>query len=243
MRFRTLGPLRVRAGDRWSAIGAAHQRLLLAILLIEAGRAVPTDRLVREIWGDRPPRTAVHAVHVYVRRLRELLGGEILVTRGQAYELMRADTDANAFEELVAAARHSSDPRTVVSQLSQGLSLWRGPAFEDVPESPHVVAEAARLDQIRLTAIEDKLEAMLELGHAAEVIDALAGFLRALGAPGQGRLPGRSAPRQPSWLRGGFPCAAHRRTRRIPAGTGDRAGADTVRCGRGRRAVSQPSGG
>jgi DNA-binding SARP family transcriptional activator/tetratricopeptide (TPR) repeat protein len=171
LRFRALGPLRVRVGDRWSGIGAAHQRSLLAILLIEAGRAVPTDRLVQEIWGDRPPKTAVHAVHVYVRRLRGLLGDEILATRGQAYELTRVDTDAIAFEQLVSAARHSPDPQTVVSQLSQALALWRGPAFADVPDSPRVLAEATRLDQARLTAVEDKLEAMLELGHAAEVID------------------------------------------------------------------------
>jgi len=94
MRFRALGPLRVWDGAAWSGIGAPHQRVVLAVLLAEDGRAVTTDRLVHEIWGERPPRTAAHAVQVYVERLRRVIGAGPqgpLSTRGRGYQLLTED--------------------------------------------------------------------------------------------------------------------------------------------------------
>jgi DNA-binding SARP family transcriptional activator/Tfp pilus assembly protein PilF len=185
MRFRVLGPMRVWDGGAWSAIGAAHQRVVLAVLLAEAGRTVSTERLVHEIWGEHPPRTAVHAVQVYVRRLRQLLGHGPpgpLTTRGRGYQLTidDADVDAAGFGGLVDAAGRSlagGELETAVAQLSQALALWRGPAFADVPAGPTVTAEAARLDQRRLTAVEERLGALLDLGRHAEVVDDLPGLV------------------------------------------------------------------
>lgn len=179
MRFRMLGPLLVYDGASWSAIRAAQQRLVAAVLLIEAGRAVPVDRLVDELWGERPPPSAAATVRGYVMRLRRLLGGgpgSPLVTRGRDYELVVADgdVDARVFSGLVTSERHAladGQPAAAAAKLSQGLALWRGPALADVPASPAVTAEAERLGQLRLAAVEDWLGVQLELGRHAEVVD------------------------------------------------------------------------
>src|SRR4051794_21867091 len=99
MRFRVLGPLRIRGENGWTAIPATQQRVVLAVLLVEAGRVVSTDRLIAEIWGERPPRTAMVTVQGYVRRLRLLLGDDghgLLRTRGRGYALTVADGDLDA---------------------------------------------------------------------------------------------------------------------------------------------------
>jgi DNA-binding SARP family transcriptional activator len=179
MRFRMLGPLLVDDGASWSAIRATQQRLVAAVLLLEAGRAVPVERLVDELWGERPPPTADATVRGYVMRLRRLLGGgpgSPLVTRGRGYELVveDGDVDARVFSGLVASARHAlanDRPETAAAELSQGLALWRGPALADVPASPAVTAEAERLEQLRLAALEDWLGVQLALGRHAEVVD------------------------------------------------------------------------
>jgi DNA-binding SARP family transcriptional activator len=179
MRFRMLGPLLVDDGASWSAIRAAQQRLVVAVLLLEAGRGVPVERLVDELWGERPPPSAAATVRGYVMRLRRLLGagsGGPLVTRGRGYELVveDGDVDARVFAGLVTSARHAlanGRPETAAARLSQGLALWRGPALADVPATPAVTAEAERLGQLRLAAVEDWLGVQLELGAHAEVVD------------------------------------------------------------------------
>ena len=165
MRFRMLGPLQVRDGAGWSSIAAPQQRVVLAVLLSEAGQAVPTERLVDELWGDRVPRAAVSTVQNLVMRLRQVLGrgpDGPLLTRGRAYELVvdDGDIDARLFQGLTVAARHALSERRVpaaVEQLSQALALWRGPALSDVPVGPALAAYTARLEQARLTAIEERL--------------------------------------------------------------------------------------
>src|SRR5687768_14402611 len=91
MRFRVLGPMRVWDGSQWAAIRAAQQRTVLALLLIESGRPVTSDRLIDEIWEGRPPATAMGTIHGYVLKLRRLLGDDQrtrLVTQGRGYQLM-----------------------------------------------------------------------------------------------------------------------------------------------------------
>ena len=179
MRFRILGPLLVDDGASWSTIRATQQRVVVAILLLEAGQTVPVERLVDELWGERPPPTAAATVRGYVMRLRRLLGGGLgspLVTRGLGYELVveDSDIDARVFSGLAASARHAlanGRPETAAAELSQGLALWRGPALADVPASPAVTAEAERLGQLQLAALEDWLGVQLELGRHAEVVD------------------------------------------------------------------------
>lgn len=179
MRFRMLGPLLVDDGASWSAIRAAQQRLVAAILLLEAGRAVPVERLVDELWGERPPPSAAATVRGYMMRLRRLLGGGPggpLVTRGLGYELVveDSDVDARVFAGLVASGRRAladGRPATAAAKLAHGLALWRGPALADVPASPAVTAEAERLGQLRLAALEDWLDVQLQLGRHADVVD------------------------------------------------------------------------
>jgi DNA-binding SARP family transcriptional activator/Tfp pilus assembly protein PilF len=181
VRFQTLGPVRVWDGAAWLAVQAAHQRAVLAILLAESGRVVSAQRLVDEIWGERPPRTAQSALQGYVMRLRRLLGdrsGSVVVTQGRGYQMVIAegDLDAALFEQLVESGRRSlADGRldSGVGKLSEALELWQGPALADVPATPTVTAEASRLEQCRLTALEAMLGAQLELGRHADVVDEL----------------------------------------------------------------------
>jgi DNA-binding SARP family transcriptional activator len=179
MRIRVLGTMRVWDGDRWTVVGAAQQRLLLAVLLVEGG-AVSTERLVEEIWGGHPPRGAYGTLHGYVFRLRRLIGqgpAGPLVRRDGGYELILADgdLDAHVFAELVAVARREVSMGRVelgATRLTQALSLWRGGALVDVSPTPAVVAEAARLEQARLEASELRVRAWLRLGRHVEVVEA-----------------------------------------------------------------------
>ncbi len=173
-----LGPLRIWDGAAWSPIKAAQQRLVLAMLLAEAGRIVTTERLVDEIWGERPPRAAVSTVQNHVLRLRRILGRGPLLTRGRGYELVVADgeLDAQLFEGLVAQGRRmlaDGQRDGALTRLTEGLALWQGRALADVPNSPTVEVHAARLEQSRLTALEERVGAELELGRHAEVVDEL----------------------------------------------------------------------
>jgi DNA-binding SARP family transcriptional activator len=181
MRYRVLGPLRVWDGTAWSQVRAAQPRLVLAVLLAEAGQVVSTERLIDEIWGEQPPRSAWNSVHGYVARLRRLLGAGPdgpLLTRDHGYELAVRDgeLDAAVFGTLVDAGRRAAAEGrrdTALSTLSEGLALWRGPALADVPDSVTMVAEAARLDQARLGALEQRIDVLLELGRHAATVEEL----------------------------------------------------------------------
>jgi DNA-binding SARP family transcriptional activator/tetratricopeptide (TPR) repeat protein len=181
MRFRMLGQLQVRVDAGWSTIRAAQPRVVLAVLLTESGQVVSGSRLVAEIWGDHPPRTAVNTIQGYVARLRRLLGADPavrLVTRGRGYQLVVEDgeVDSRVFEQLVdSGQRHLLGGRVSAGadQLAAGLALWQGPALSDVPASPAVTSEANRLEQRRLTAWEARLGAGLAIGHHAEIADEL----------------------------------------------------------------------
>lgn len=182
MRFRILGPLRVRDGAHWISVRAAQQRLVLAILLIEAGKVISTDQLVDEIWGEHPPGTAAATVRGYVRALRRILGGGTngpLLTRGHGYELVVAeeDVDARVFERLVDTgirAIGGGDRGGALTRLSEALALCHGQVLADVPASGTVATETTRLELRRLTAMEERLGALLDLGRHAEMVDELA---------------------------------------------------------------------
>jgi DNA-binding SARP family transcriptional activator/tetratricopeptide (TPR) repeat protein len=178
MRFRILGPLRVWDGHTWRAVGAAHQRAALALLLMEAGRVVATPRLIHEIWGEHPPRTAGRALHVYISRLRSLGLDDVLVTGRHGYELAVGveDVDVKLFEDLVIEARRCltrGDLQSAVAKLSDASALWQGEALADIPATATVEAEVARIEQLRLSAIEDRTGALLDLGRHVEVVDDL----------------------------------------------------------------------
>jgi DNA-binding SARP family transcriptional activator len=182
MRFRILGPLRVHDGAHWISVRAAQQRLVLAVLLIEAGKVISTDQLVNEIWGELPPGTAAATVRGYVRALRRILGGGThgpLLTRGHGYELEVADEDVDArvFERLVDTGIRAivgGDRGGALTRLSEALALCHGHVLADVPSSGTVATEITRLEQRRLTAMEERLGALLDLGRHAEMVDELA---------------------------------------------------------------------
>ncbi|MEV6110509.1 BTAD domain-containing putative transcriptional regulator [Streptomyces sp. NPDC051940] len=188
-----LGPLQVWTGTAWTGIRAAQPRLVLAVLVAERGQSVSTERLVDEVWGDTPPRTAVGTVQVYVMRLRRLLQGSpvVLATRGHGYRLVAEDgaVDAALFERGAEAGRRTmaaGQTRHGVDQLAGALDLWRGRPFADVPVSRTVAAEADRLEQLRLDVAEERYGAVLgvggaalELGGPAQLVDELAALVRA----------------------------------------------------------------
>jgi DNA-binding SARP family transcriptional activator/tetratricopeptide (TPR) repeat protein len=181
MRFRVLGPLQVRYGNGWAQVDAPKLRVLLAVLLIEAGRVVSVDRLVEELWGQRPPKRATATVRVFVGRLRQLLqpdARDLLVTRDAGYMLVReaAMHDAAEFEDLVGSARATLTAGRVeqaVEGFTEALALWQGPALADVPASSVVTAWTTWWEQFRLGVLEDKLGAELTLGRHGEVVDQL----------------------------------------------------------------------
>ena len=178
MLCRVLGSLEVHASAGWTEASAPKWRALLAVLLLRPGQVVSTGQLVDELWGNDPPPGARKLVSGYVMRLRRLIGdpdGRVLVTRDPGYRLVVAwaDLDIGRFGELVAAGRGALDQEDV-SQAAElftaALALWRGPALADVPRGPLVAAEAARLEELRLDALELRAEAKIRCGRAAELV-------------------------------------------------------------------------
>ena len=179
MQFRLLGQLLVTDGNHWSPIRAPQQRAVLAVLLLARGRLVTIDRLIDELWGERPPSSAHNTIHAYVGRLRRVLGdglGHRLITRSPGYELQveAHALDVGSFERLLTEGQADMAAgrwRAASERLTQALDLWRGgAALADVPSTPAVEAERTRLEQHRLTALEAGIDADLELGRHVEVV-------------------------------------------------------------------------
>ncbi len=190
MEFQILGPLEVRGDAAPVTLGAAKQRTLLAILLVHANEVVATDRLIEELWPE-PPKTAANALQVNIGKLRKALDpgrspgspGELLVTRAPGY-ILRVEPDeldADRFERLLSegrSARQANDPEAVAATLRRALDLWRGPALVDFAYDPFAQAEIARLEELRLDAVEERAEADLDLGHAGELVGELESLIR-----------------------------------------------------------------
>lgn len=172
--FRILGPLEVRAEHAEVAVGGPRQRALLGALLLRAGRLVPMEQLVHELYGDEPPKTATASLQNAIVALRKVLGHELLVTRAPGYVLAvtAEQIDARRFERLLADARTASvEERRAM--LARALALWRGPALAEFVFDDWAQAEARRLEELRLMASEELLAADVELGRAADVVPEL----------------------------------------------------------------------
>ena len=185
MRFRILGPL-VVADDqsRELALGGPKQRAVLAILLLHAREVVSADRLIDDLWGEHSPASAAKTVQVYVSNLRKALGDGILLTRagGYALEAEAGDIDAERFRELAGEgheALRDGNAHVAVERLREALGLWRGPALADFGYEPFAQAELARLEEARLAAAEDWIDAELELGGHAMLVGELESLVRA----------------------------------------------------------------
>jgi DNA-binding SARP family transcriptional activator len=174
--FRILGPVEVhddRTGRRVVPHGT-KQRTLLAALVVEAGRTLTVDRLADELWGDEPPQRAANAVQAHVARLRRMLsdsgGGDWISTEPMGYllRLGSATTDAQRFQRLSAEGRAAAatDPAHATELLGRALAVWRGPALQDCLRGPLCVAEAERLEEHRLAALEKLYETRLRSAPA-----------------------------------------------------------------------------
>jgi DNA-binding SARP family transcriptional activator len=164
MEFRILGPMEVIEGDRSLSLGGGRQRALLALLLTRPNEVVSTDRLVDELWGSHPPRQAMNTIQQYVSKLRKTLGSDRIVTRPPGY-LIRVgpeELDLERFERLVAEGEAES--------LQEALALWRGPALADLAYESFAQEETARLEELRLTAQERRIDADLERGRSADLV-------------------------------------------------------------------------
>jgi DNA-binding SARP family transcriptional activator len=172
--FRLLGPLEVEVGGATLPLGGHKQRALLALLLIHAREVLPTDRLVDELWGERPPKTATTSLQNFVAQLRKVLPAGLLVTRAPGYVLRASpdQVDAVRFEQLVRTAR-TQDAASRVEMLRQALDLWRGSPLADFAFEQFAVGEIRRLTELRLDVIEERIDAELELGGGSALVSEL----------------------------------------------------------------------
>jgi DNA-binding SARP family transcriptional activator len=191
--YRILGSLEVLDGERVVAVGGARCRAVLAVLVISANRPVSVGRLIDEVWGDPSPPTAGNVVQGHVSDLRRALGRDAIETRGDAYVLhvARGGRDVDRFEERAtagAAALADGRPQDASEAFAEALALWRGPALGEIAEGGLLVPEALRLDEMRLHALERRIEADLACARDAELV----GELRSLVAENPLREPLRA---------------------------------------------------
>jgi predicted ATPase/DNA-binding SARP family transcriptional activator len=184
MRFRVLGPLEVDDNGKPLELGTPLQRRLLGLLLLHNGATVTYERLAEDLWEGDVPDTARHTVQGYVHRLRGALGDAArrLETRPGGYHLKvsAGELDSRAFEDLAETGRRAlvrHDPESASSMLRTALELWRGAPFEDLGDLTAFETERARLDALRMTAVEDRVDAELALGHHTRVIAQLEALL------------------------------------------------------------------
>ncbi|NUR60801.1 MAG: AfsR/SARP family transcriptional regulator [Catenulispora sp.] len=179
-----LGPLEVRLDGAPVALGGARLRTLISRLALDPGRAVTASALIDALWNDEPPEGAANALQSLISRVRKSLGDPALLAAtpgGYRLAIAPESVDANRFETLLRSGREAlraDDPSAARQTLREALGLWRGPALADVADAPFATAPAARLDELRLAALVDRLDAELRLGQAAEAL----AELEALGA-------------------------------------------------------------
>jgi DNA-binding SARP family transcriptional activator/basic membrane lipoprotein Med (substrate-binding protein (PBP1-ABC) superfamily) len=191
MDFRLLGPLEVAEDGHLLSLGGSRARALLALLLLHRNEVLPLDRIVDELWPERPPKTAEQVVRVYVSQLRKALEAErsdgspqVLITRGSGY-LLRVgpeEVDLDRFDSLRAEGRRqlgTGDLAQAVEALDQALSLWRGPPLQDFAYETFAQPEIARLEELRLATLEDRFDAQLALGRDSELVADLEQFVAA----------------------------------------------------------------
>jgi DNA-binding SARP family transcriptional activator len=177
---RVLGPLEVRAGSARVELGGPQQRLVLALLLVRAGHPVATEQLIADVWSEDPPQRARKTIQVYASNLRRCLGGGEgplqPATNGYRLAIDRINIDAVAFERAIV---QDTDPSYVVNPAEtarrsrEALDLWVGAPYADVPAAGPVGAERVRLAELRLVALERRIDADLALGRHRELIGEL----------------------------------------------------------------------
>jgi DNA-binding SARP family transcriptional activator len=178
MEFGILGPLEVWAEGREVSLGGHKPRALLAVLLLHHNEVVAADRLIDDLWGEDSPEQASGALRVNVSRLRKALPQDVLETRAPGYllRIQPDDVDLHRFERLVDEGRGLLGRGLTAdasSRLRDALSLWRGPALADFAYENFAQAAIARLEEIRLAAVELRIDADLALGRHDELVGEL----------------------------------------------------------------------
>ena len=169
MEFAILGSLEVRDGTTSVPIRRGKPAALLALLILRRNQLASTDQLVEELWEGQPPRSAAKALQTYVSELRQVLPDGMLETRPPGYVLQvpRGGLDSDRFEDTFArgrAALEDGRPREARRLLSEALALWRGPPLADFAYERFAEAERERLEELRLSAVEARIEADLARG-------------------------------------------------------------------------------
>lgn len=177
-----LGPVAATVEQQTAAISGARQRKTLASLALSLGQVVPVDQLVRDIWGEEPPRTAPAQLQTSIWMVRRSLAEagaaqHAMISYASGYQLDRASCvlDVNEFRLIVRNAKeaHQADrPTEALHSLNEALTLWRGPALADV-DSPPLRARATRLEEERLAALEQRIALEIELCHFEQAIGEL----------------------------------------------------------------------
>ncbi|WP_283138924.1 AfsR/SARP family transcriptional regulator [Rhizohabitans arisaemae] len=180
MHFAVLGQVEVSVDGVALPLRGPKQRAMLAVLLCNANRPVTSDMLTEALWGESPPRSAVDNLRLYASQLRRMLGSDRLVHRHGAYVLTvePEELDAHVFQELAeqgAEALRRGERRLAADLLDRALRLWRGPAYAELETTD----EAQRLEELRLVALENRIDADIALGRNAELIPELVGHIAA----------------------------------------------------------------
>ena len=179
--FCLLGPLLVRSDGAVVPVERAKRRVLLAALLLDANRVVGADALAEALWGSATPPSALNTVRNYVKRLRDTLGeaGRARIStrpRGYAIQVNAGELDIQRFETLLAAARSAARGgswTTAADEANAAMTLWRGEALADVESDLLIQREVPRLTEMRLQALEVRIDAAVHLGRQGEVISEL----------------------------------------------------------------------
>jgi len=181
MEFRILGPLEVLDEGKPVALGTLKERLVLAVLLLHANEFVSRERLIDDLWGEAPPPTARKAVNVYISKLRRMLtreGDDPIATASGGYRLRLEpeQLDAAVMEQVVAEARGSvsnGELESAAERFREALALWRGPTLAGLQLESLGRDEVARLDELRIAALMDRIECDLALGRPEQVLGEL----------------------------------------------------------------------
>jgi DNA-binding SARP family transcriptional activator/tetratricopeptide (TPR) repeat protein len=193
--FQVLGPFEVRVRDEVLDLGGPRIRTLLALLTANAGRVTTVGTMVEALWGPQSPPDAHRTVRSYISRLRRALAVDRLIVTHPAGYVLRLEphvVDARRFERLVEAGRDAlsaGQPASAAEQLSLALTLWRGEAYGEFVTTPVLRAEAARLEGLRLGAVEDRVDADLATGAGVTLVEELTGLTDR--HPGRERLWGQ----------------------------------------------------
>ena len=175
MQVRILGPFQLEEGGRRITIGGLRQRAVLASLVLQANQVVPSEQLLVDLWGEDSPPSAANALQAAISRVRRALPAARLMTKAPGYlvRIFPEELDVSQFEQLVSEGREAltaGDPAQAAQTLRRALSLWRGPALADFRYEPFAQAEIARLEELHMTCLEERIEADLALGSAGVLI-------------------------------------------------------------------------